>query len=621
MRLLTFAAILIVKGVRVNETWQIGALSDSEDEDSETDEDVIETSDLQELFAAMKAANTNLMKMSLVIRNSPSRDDYLKAATRYPFDPRWDIGHVKEKHGSENRHSDWLLERLGKAITRRRQYLKYREEHHGKLSRDWTEEGPKDAEADDEPAKTIAVTEATKYVENEAPNQPQGSEGGGSFGSQTSYEATIVGESTDIRLTVPPPPAMAFPEQGIAFTFGEPFQCPFCYTEQIVKDKAAWKSEYPVLNQRIVQLTFDRKHVFHDLKPYVCTFKECNLRMFRSRNEWFAHEIQAHRREWSCARCQVSSFSAKANFESHLKTVHSLLLTGSELEAVVLQSEEPVDRISSTACHLCDDWQSSILNLNKDSVRTFLNDGKNVKPYGTLKQFRRHLGRHMEQLALFALPMHDDEAKDDSSGEDDGASDIVIDSSNGEASDQNPQEEGGDVQINRNQDDSGPAMKERLAKETREGEDRPRVKTMIRGKPIDITDLGIDVDVISSFPEDLREEVVMSAYLERRSRAQATGKQRSAIDQDFLTSLPEDIRDNILQQEQHVRPEREIASVPEYIRDEIRQQEEQVRRGREIEDSGTNATSDTASGNIVGDTPTETKCVVFYDSWIDNVTN
>jgi len=240
--LLTFEAFLIVTGVEVNETWQIGALSDSEEEAAEiSNEDVVKTSDLQELFTAMKAANTSLMKMSMVIRNSPARDDYLKAATRYPFDTKWDIGHVKEKHGSKKRSSDWLLERLGKAITRRRQYLKYREDHHGKLSRDWVNEVPEKAEINDEPAKTVALTEATKYVENEDPNKRPGSEGGGSFRSQTSYEPTIVGETTETRLTVPPPPKMAFQEQGIPFAFGEVFQCPYCYTEQTVKNKAAWK--------------------------------------------------------------------------------------------------------------------------------------------------------------------------------------------------------------------------------------------------------------------------------------------------------------------------------------------------------------------------------------------
>jgi len=32
---------------------------------------------------------------------------------------------------------------------------------------------------------------------------------------------------------------MAFEE--VAFAFGEPFQCPYCYMEQTVKNKTAWK--------------------------------------------------------------------------------------------------------------------------------------------------------------------------------------------------------------------------------------------------------------------------------------------------------------------------------------------------------------------------------------------
>lgn len=219
----------------------MGAISDSEDEDNTTPgEDVPETSDLEELFSAMKSANTSLMKMTMVIRNSPARDDYLKAASRYNFDPRYDIGHVKEKHGSARRSTEWLIERLGKAITRRRQYLKYREDHHGKLTRDW-EEMPKhiDVKLDEKPERTIALTKATTYVENEVASKRDGSDFGGSFGSQTSYEPTIVGETAAHRLTVPPHPNMAF--EGIPFQFGEPFQCPFCYTEQTVKNRAAWK--------------------------------------------------------------------------------------------------------------------------------------------------------------------------------------------------------------------------------------------------------------------------------------------------------------------------------------------------------------------------------------------
>lgn len=229
---------MIVNGKRANDTWKLGELSDSEDDNISTSEPAQDTSELEELLASVRAANVSFMKISMVIRSSPARDDYLKAATRYTIPSIYDINHVKEKHGSARKSQDWLLRRLGKAITRRRQYLKYREQHHGKLSRDWDTE-VKD-KVGSKPSYTVSSTKATTYV----PNEPllddrAGSDTAGSFGSQTSYEATMVGENTETKLNVPPPPKEAF--EGIPFEFGEPFQCPYCYTEQKVKNKAAWK--------------------------------------------------------------------------------------------------------------------------------------------------------------------------------------------------------------------------------------------------------------------------------------------------------------------------------------------------------------------------------------------
>ncbi|KAF7874804.1 hypothetical protein EAF04_001978 [Stromatinia cepivora] len=187
--------------------------------------DFEQTSELQELFKSMKDANTNLLKLSMVIRSSPNRDDYLKAATRYRSDASYDIGHVREKHGSAKGIADWLIVRLGKAITRRRQYLKYREDHHWKLTRDWDNVATLEKEE-----TTIALTKATTFVENTTPAEKDGSGLGGSCGSQTSYEATIVGESVG-RLNVPSHPKMAF--EDLAFEFDSPFRCPYCFTEQV----------------------------------------------------------------------------------------------------------------------------------------------------------------------------------------------------------------------------------------------------------------------------------------------------------------------------------------------------------------------------------------------------
>jgi hypothetical protein len=184
------------------------------------------------------------MKLSMLIRESSKRDDYAKAASRYnTWDPSPDISHVLEKNRSAKTSTIWLLERLGKAITRRRQFLTYRKEHHGKLTGDWGEDVDgvdETIQEDKKPAKTILTSKATTFVPNMVPQEKDGSDVAGSFGSQTSYEATEVGsEDGPTKLTVPPPPKWAF--EDVLFEYGEPFQCPLCFTEQVVKNRNAWK--------------------------------------------------------------------------------------------------------------------------------------------------------------------------------------------------------------------------------------------------------------------------------------------------------------------------------------------------------------------------------------------
>ncbi|RDW77569.1 hypothetical protein BP6252_05622 [Coleophoma cylindrospora] len=404
----------IVFGKIPNEKWQIGAISDSEDEEFPVDRLAIgeQTSYLQELFAAMKLSNSSLMKMSMVIRKSPGRDDYLKAATRYNFDPIWDIGHVKEKHGNSRGSSEWLLQRLGRAITRRRQYLKFRQEHYDKLSKD--DEGPLAPETqtttNSQAPRTLALTKATTFIQNEASFVNTGQDidmdmDTGSFATQTSYDVTTRGETSQGELRPPPQPQYAFP--GVLFEFGEPFMCPYCWTEEVVQNRAAWK-----------------KHVFQDLKPYVCTFEKCDLKMFKSRREWFMHELQLHRREWTCQECSHKAFSTQAEFLKHLISSHKFDGNESHLEAYILQSEEPVNRIPISACPLCDDLQKNNHESKDSSSPGALDDGtddmaKPSRQYITVKQFRSHLGRHLEQLALFALPRTEDNDMDDDSADED----------------------------------------------------------------------------------------------------------------------------------------------------------------------------------------------------------
>ena len=146
--------------------------------------------------------------------------------------------------------------------------------------------------------------------------------------------------------------------------------------------------------------------------------------MFKSRNEWFSHELKVHRREWFCQFCENETFPSKELFSSHTVSNHQSILDNSSLDALLLQSEQQVERIPANACHLCNDWEENLRRKHpsRQPLSSAIEDG-NI--YGQPKQFRRHLGRHMEQIALFALPrsnvddLEDDSSQDDVSGLDD----------------------------------------------------------------------------------------------------------------------------------------------------------------------------------------------------------
>lgn len=112
----------ILSGERVNR--QIS----SEDADSSQDE-------LSELHLSVGDIITSLFKVSMLVKKATKRDRYAKAASAKvdPFLEEFDIRHVADKY-PKVRAQDWLLERLGKAITQRRQYLRYCRDHKNRIA-------------------------------------------------------------------------------------------------------------------------------------------------------------------------------------------------------------------------------------------------------------------------------------------------------------------------------------------------------------------------------------------------------------------------------------------------------------------------------------------------------
>lgn len=133
-----------------------------------------------------------------------------------------------------------------------------------------------------------------------------------------------------------------------------------------------------------------RMHVFADIKPYICTFSTCAdiLTTFPSRELWTEHEFSVHRVavSFSCYLCSQALSSENEVF-NHLHTKHSVeIYLPSERHVAISKSKlTQAQPVGVQECPLC----------HKTGLQT-------------QRAFGKHLGRHMEQIALLALPPEED---------------------------------------------------------------------------------------------------------------------------------------------------------------------------------------------------------------------
>lgn len=223
------------------------------------------TTELQECFLEITHVITCLYKFSIVLRNPAPRDRLHKCASidvsHYEF---FDIQHISHKFPNAEKY---LVDRLGKTNSKRRQLFKYHEKHRDKLtlyidlpeisdpsanpqsSRDraiideqglavTTElnESLKDHHSNIKKGPgTIATTVNTQttvstFVQGLSSSIEVCSDAGQ---SQTSY-ATSAGGDIGSEIHVPPPP-----KSSISLG-GNPFECPYCFCILIVRDSQSW---------------------------------------------------------------------------------------------------------------------------------------------------------------------------------------------------------------------------------------------------------------------------------------------------------------------------------------------------------------------------------------------
>ncbi|KAK3303684.1 uncharacterized protein B0T15DRAFT_421124 [Chaetomium strumarium] len=310
----------------------------------------------------------------------------------YGFMDQFDINHVLERYPKLGKpESRWLCERLGRAITKRRQFLRYARRHKSRVAGDqeWTE-----SREEEEMMESIIAHNAFVVAQDTTNKSTYSTAAVTAFDEdKVSYVSVSssfhMAPNGDATLHLP---SLAKVSKGEAI-----FECPFCFGIQSASNEWAW-----------------RQHAFQDLKAYVCTFSgvECDSQLFGDSRAWFDHEMQCHRRKWICIICQEGPFNTSKRMEGHIKIKHGDVLARKEqLRMIADASQRAVDALPAQDCPFCDEWAESL------RVETPAPDGVDASAVVVTvdpTQFRRHVALHHEQLALFALPrMTDDEEEDD----------------------------------------------------------------------------------------------------------------------------------------------------------------------------------------------------------------
>ncbi|KAL8829824.1 MAG: hypothetical protein Q9170_006004 [Blastenia crenularia] len=241
--------------------------SDTDDDDDveslqgSSSEDEEPQSEIQQLQGSVATIINCLFQMSMLVRKPAQHD--LRIASRkadVAHFEQFDHNHVRDKYPGAD---DMIVSRLGRAITRRRMYLKYRERHAMKLKQGInTAVGAKDNATS---AGALSETVVTDVQSRNIDFQDNASDSGI---SQTSYAPTLMSGG---NITIPAAPKAS---QG-----GGPFECPYCRFIITVQSTRSWN-----------------RHVFHDLQPYVCIEKSCVTpdKLYGTRHEWIHHRHAAH---------------------------------------------------------------------------------------------------------------------------------------------------------------------------------------------------------------------------------------------------------------------------------------------------------------------------------------
>ncbi|MCJ1402972.1 hypothetical protein MMC11_006194 [Xylographa trunciseda] len=333
-----------------------GTSESSEDEEDGSDHDTLLECHIECLMDLVPTMEQSLARLRSGGIQAPTstRVPFLVSDLALPW-----VQNVSDKFGSADQA---LIERLGEANWQRYMTLRAR-----------TEQMVQSLDIEEGVAEDFPVVQIFQTVPHSVfkPHSLFHDSGMGSsvptlpryamsVASHTSFLSSLVDDGA-LALQVPPTP--------VEVDLGKPFRCEICgHLLSNIKNRVDWKI-----------------HVFADLQPYICTFESCSkdLTTFPTRNLWASHEFEEHRvtRSWKCPECAYTD-SAAQKLEEHLRRCHGEAVTLAQLPFIIAAAETKTPQaIEGQACPLC-----------------------KAIPGKSRRNFVKHVGRHMESVALAVLP-------------------------------------------------------------------------------------------------------------------------------------------------------------------------------------------------------------------------
>ncbi|THW77271.1 hypothetical protein D6D19_02369 [Aureobasidium pullulans] len=335
-------------------------------------------SEVLELLKAVQEDISSLFKLSALVEKVTYRDDYAIAGPAihdtHILHKELEVRDIQD-HFPRLKGSVWLLQRLVQANSARRKYLKHRAFHHDRVpvsSQHVLRQGDDDEVSMED--KILLIHHSDQISMADVNITGLGSlqeEDEDDHVSQASRDHSIPEISLNQIPTVHTLEELC--------QDGEVFVCPYCKDKQTMKTEAAW-----------------RRHVFSDLKAYVCLAEDCELYMFRSVEAWMNHQLSEHLAVWSCPLCREHHpFPSAQLFRAHMRLGHAADFSEEQLSQLTTSTKHSLDSIRASECQFCD-W--ALILKDADQLASSTGD-----IHVTLEEYRHHVCSHLEKLALTAL--------------------------------------------------------------------------------------------------------------------------------------------------------------------------------------------------------------------------